>query len=176
MKLKGAKIVWECLTREGVEVVFGYPGGANMPIYDAMLDYPVHHVLVRHEQGGAQRDRVHERPCDPHVAGGVDLEGRGDVAGDHVHAQLFGSGGHAGEVAVGVPAPALAVLVDVEVHADVVEVDGGPEPVELRHHAGRPALGFPDDADAPGAIAPCPLRLEWREPSKQPPLVPPSRQ
>jgi acetolactate synthase I/II/III large subunit len=53
MKLKGAEIVWECLTREGVEVVFGYPGGANMPIYDAMLNYPVHHVLVRHEQGGA---------------------------------------------------------------------------------------------------------------------------
>src|SRR5512142_428221 len=53
MKLKGAEIVWECLTREGVEVVFGYPGGANMPIYDAMLNYPVHHVLVRHEQGAS---------------------------------------------------------------------------------------------------------------------------
>ncbi len=53
MKLIGAEIVWVCLVREGVEVVFGYPGGANMPIYDAMLNYPVHHVLVRHEQGGA---------------------------------------------------------------------------------------------------------------------------
>ncbi|MBV6393133.1 MAG: Acetolactate synthase large subunit [Anaerolineales bacterium] len=53
MKKTGAEIVWECLTREGVEVVFGYPGGANMPIYDAMLSYPVHHVLVRHEQGAA---------------------------------------------------------------------------------------------------------------------------
>jgi acetolactate synthase I/II/III large subunit len=53
MKKTGAEIVWECLMREGVEVVFGYPGGANMPIYDAMLSYPVHHVLVRHEQGGA---------------------------------------------------------------------------------------------------------------------------
>ncbi len=53
MKLKGAEIVWECLMREGVEVVFGYPGGANMPIYDAMLNYPMHHVLVRHEQGAA---------------------------------------------------------------------------------------------------------------------------
>ncbi len=41
------------MVREGVEVVFGYPGGANMPIYDAMLSYPVHHVLVRHEQGAA---------------------------------------------------------------------------------------------------------------------------
>ncbi|MEW5828097.1 MAG: biosynthetic-type acetolactate synthase large subunit [Chloroflexota bacterium] len=53
MELSGAEILWECLTREGVEVVFGYPGGANMPIYDAMLMYPVHHVLVRHEQGAA---------------------------------------------------------------------------------------------------------------------------
>ncbi len=53
MRKTGAEIVWECLTREGVEVVFGYPGGANMPIYDAMLDYPVHHVLVRHEQSAA---------------------------------------------------------------------------------------------------------------------------
>jgi acetolactate synthase I/II/III large subunit len=53
MKMTGAEILWECLVREGVEVVFGYPGGANMPIYDAMLNYPVHHVLVRHEQGAA---------------------------------------------------------------------------------------------------------------------------
>ena len=47
----GAEIMWECLVREGVDVVFGYPGGAIMPAYDAMLNYPVHHVLVRHEQG-----------------------------------------------------------------------------------------------------------------------------
>jgi acetolactate synthase-1/2/3 large subunit len=53
MKRTGAQIVWETLMREGVEVVFGYPGGANLPIYDAMLEYPIHHVLPRHEQGGA---------------------------------------------------------------------------------------------------------------------------
>ena len=53
MKKTGAEILWECVVREGVEVVFGYPGGANMPIYDAMLNYPIHHVLVRHEQGAA---------------------------------------------------------------------------------------------------------------------------
>jgi acetolactate synthase I/II/III large subunit len=49
----GAEILWECLVREGVDVVFGYPGGAIMPVYDAMLNYPVHHVLVRHEQGAS---------------------------------------------------------------------------------------------------------------------------
>jgi len=53
MKRTGAQIVWEVLTQEGVEVVFGYPGGAILPTYDAMLDYPVRHVLVRHEQGAA---------------------------------------------------------------------------------------------------------------------------
>ena len=47
----GAQIIWETLVREGVKTVFGYPGGAILPAYDAMLDYPVRHVLVRHEQG-----------------------------------------------------------------------------------------------------------------------------
>jgi len=49
--LTGGQILWECLVREGVNVVFGYPGGAILPAYDAMLDYPIHHILVRHEQG-----------------------------------------------------------------------------------------------------------------------------
>jgi acetolactate synthase I/II/III large subunit len=53
MKLSGAQIVWESLLKEGVTDVFGFPGGAILPIYDAMLDYPIHHVLVRHEQGAA---------------------------------------------------------------------------------------------------------------------------
>jgi acetolactate synthase-1/2/3 large subunit len=54
MKRTGAQIVWESLQHEGVEVVFGYPGGAIMPVYDALLDYPsVHHVLVRHEENAA---------------------------------------------------------------------------------------------------------------------------
>lgn len=49
---KGSEIVWECLLREGVEVVFGYPGGAILPTYDALNFYPqIRHVLVRHEQG-----------------------------------------------------------------------------------------------------------------------------
>jgi acetolactate synthase-1/2/3 large subunit len=43
--------MWECLVREGVNVVFGYPGGAILPAYDAMLDFPIRHILVRHEQG-----------------------------------------------------------------------------------------------------------------------------
>jgi len=52
-ELSGAQILWEVLVREGVEVCFGYPGGCIMPMYDALPEYPVHHVLVRHEQGAS---------------------------------------------------------------------------------------------------------------------------
>ena len=41
MKLTGAQILWEALVREGVTDVFGYPGGAILPAYDAMLQYPI---------------------------------------------------------------------------------------------------------------------------------------
>jgi acetolactate synthase-1/2/3 large subunit len=47
----GAEILWECLEREGVEHVFGYPGGAILPAYDALKHSRIHHILVRHEQG-----------------------------------------------------------------------------------------------------------------------------
>ena len=50
--MNGAHIIWECLAREGVRTVFGYPGGAVLNLYDALLDFPsIHHVLARHEQG-----------------------------------------------------------------------------------------------------------------------------
>ena len=52
-RMTGAQILWEVLAREGVEVVFGYPGGAIMPAYDALPASRIHHVLVRHEQGAA---------------------------------------------------------------------------------------------------------------------------
>lgn len=51
--LTGSEIIWDTLVREGIDVVFGYPGGAIMPAYDAMIKYPIRHVLVRHEQGAA---------------------------------------------------------------------------------------------------------------------------
>jgi acetolactate synthase I/II/III large subunit len=51
MPLTGAQIIWDSLVRQGVTDVFGYPGGAILPAYDAMLGYPVRHILVRHEQG-----------------------------------------------------------------------------------------------------------------------------
>ena len=53
MKRTGAQIVWDALEQESVRYVFGYPGGAILPVYDALLDSRIHHVLVRHEQGAA---------------------------------------------------------------------------------------------------------------------------
>lgn len=51
-QLTGAEIVCECLIREDAKLVFGYPGGAILPTYDALTKYPeIHHVLTRHEQG-----------------------------------------------------------------------------------------------------------------------------
>ncbi|MCD6289405.1 MAG: biosynthetic-type acetolactate synthase large subunit [Anaerolineae bacterium] len=55
MRLTGGQIVWESLRREGVDVVFGVPGGAILPTFDALAlgKYPIRHVLVRHEQCAA---------------------------------------------------------------------------------------------------------------------------
>lgn len=52
-KLTGSQAVMESLLQEGVDVIFGYPGGAIMPVYDALYDYKdkIRHILVRHEQG-----------------------------------------------------------------------------------------------------------------------------
>ncbi len=52
--LTGAEILWASLAGEGTTTVFGYPGGAILPVYDALRKFPtVHHILVRHEQGAA---------------------------------------------------------------------------------------------------------------------------
>jgi acetolactate synthase-1/2/3 large subunit len=53
MKISGADIVLECLTRIGIDTLFGYPGGVVLPLYDRLPAHPeIHHVLVRHEQAG----------------------------------------------------------------------------------------------------------------------------
>src|SRR5713226_8412342 len=53
MKRTGSQAIWEALVGEGVDTVFGYPGGAIMPAYDALPGYAIRHVLVRHEQGAS---------------------------------------------------------------------------------------------------------------------------
>jgi len=52
-RLTGAEIVWATLVGEGVTDVFGYPGGAILPVYDALRKFTIHHTLVRHEQGAS---------------------------------------------------------------------------------------------------------------------------
>src|SRR5579862_6905698 len=50
MLMSGARVLLECLTREKVDCMFGYPGGVTLPLYDALYDHPLKHILVRHEQ------------------------------------------------------------------------------------------------------------------------------
>ena len=52
-KLSGAKALVRTLESQGVEIVFGYPGGATLPIYDELAKSSIRHVLARHEQGAA---------------------------------------------------------------------------------------------------------------------------
>src|SRR6266705_5895075 len=52
-RLTGAEILWATLAGEGVTEVFGYPGGAILPAYDALRKFPIRHILVRHEQGAS---------------------------------------------------------------------------------------------------------------------------
>ncbi len=51
--MSGARMLLECLAHENVQCIFGYPGGVTLPLYDAMYDSPIRHVLVRHEQNAA---------------------------------------------------------------------------------------------------------------------------
>jgi acetolactate synthase-1/2/3 large subunit len=48
--MTGAEILLECLAREGVACIFGYPGGATLPLYDALYDHGIRHILMRHEE------------------------------------------------------------------------------------------------------------------------------
>ena len=50
--MRAVDAIMECLKAEGVEVVFGLPGGANLPTYDALVNSDIKHILVRHEAGG----------------------------------------------------------------------------------------------------------------------------
>ncbi|NSW82624.1 MAG: biosynthetic-type acetolactate synthase large subunit [Syntrophothermus sp.] len=61
MRMKGAEVLLRCLKEEGVEVIFGYPGGAVLPIYDALYSSEIKHVLVRHEQGAAHAADAYAR-------------------------------------------------------------------------------------------------------------------
>src|ERR1700730_17885090 len=51
--MSGAKMLLECLAREGVDCIFGYPGGVTLPLYDVLYEHHIRHVLVRHEENAA---------------------------------------------------------------------------------------------------------------------------
>lgn len=68
MQMTGAQIVIECLKEQGVDTVFGYPGGTILNIYDELYKHQgeIHHVLTSHEQGGSSCGR---RICTFHREG-----------------------------------------------------------------------------------------------------------
>src|SRR5581483_11166041 len=51
--MSGSEILLECLVRENVDCIFGYPGGVTLPLYDVLYDHPIRHILVRHEENAA---------------------------------------------------------------------------------------------------------------------------
>ena len=58
-------MVLEALEQEGVDLIFGYPGGANLPIYQRLPEHPkLKHILVRHEQGAAHMADGYAEPAD----------------------------------------------------------------------------------------------------------------
>src|SRR4030043_158228 len=62
MKLTGAQILCESMVREGVEVIFGFPGGSVLPLYDTFPQFPqLRHILVRHEQAAAHAADAYAR-------------------------------------------------------------------------------------------------------------------
>ncbi len=62
MEMNGARIIIECLHEQGVETVFGYPGGAVLPLYDALFRYgKMQHVLTTHEQGASHAADAYAR-------------------------------------------------------------------------------------------------------------------
>jgi acetolactate synthase-1/2/3 large subunit len=63
MKRTGGHVIWESLLAEGVTTVFGYPGGAILPAYDALVEYPIRHILVRHEQSAVHMADGYARAC-----------------------------------------------------------------------------------------------------------------
>ena len=78
MQLSGAQALIKSLEMERTEVIFGLPGGAILPAYDPILDSPIRHVLVRHEQGAGHIPRRGLRP------------GGGPAGGGHGH-ELLGA-------------------------------------------------------------------------------------
>ena len=83
-RLTGAEIVWATLVGEGVTDVFGYPGGAILPVYDALRKFPIHHVLVRHEQGAAHMADGYARASGK-VGVAIATSGPGATNLDHRH-------------------------------------------------------------------------------------------
>src|ERR1700688_3655336 len=75
--MRAVDALMACLKAEGVDVVFGLPGGANLPTYDAFVDAGIRHILVRHEAGGGHAAEVRAKAA---AKGGVSCAASGPGA------------------------------------------------------------------------------------------------
>ncbi len=142
-RLTGAEIVWATLVGEGVTDVFGYPGGAILPVYDALRKFPIHHVLVRHEQGAA------------HMADGYAR------ASGKVGVAIATSGPGATNLVTGIATAMLDSIPDGLHHGQRLEQGAWHRRISgsrhYRHHAARDQAQFPREQheDIAPATPPC---------------------
>jgi len=101
--ITGAEIIIKSLEEEGVEVVFGYPGGAVIPLYDKLYDSSLKHVLVRHEQAAAHAADGYARATGKTGVAIATVRPRSDKPGDRYCYSCYGLytyGGFTGQVAL----------------------------------------------------------------------------
>jgi acetolactate synthase I/II/III large subunit len=189
--MTGARVLCQALIREGVDIIFGYPGGAVIPLYDVLTEFDIHHVLVRHEQGAAHAADGYARATGKV---GVCLATSGPGATNLVtgiatamldSVPMVAITGQVGQAVIGTDAfqeiDITGITLPITKHNFVVRTvaEIGPTVQKAFHLAlsGRPGpvlIDFPKDVQlAPGTLAPAdPINL----PGYRPTLVPHRRQ
>jgi acetolactate synthase-1/2/3 large subunit len=189
--MTGARVLCQALMREGVDLIFGYPGGAVIPLYDVLPEFDIHHVLVRHEQGAAHAADGYARATGKV---GVCLATSGPGATNLVtgiatamldSVPMVAITGQVGQAVIGTDAfqeiDITGITLPITKHNFVIRTvdEIGPIIQKAFHLAlsGRPGpvlIDFPKDVQlAPGTLAPAePINL----PGYRPTLVPHRRQ
>ncbi|MBW3661599.1 MAG: acetolactate synthase large subunit [Actinobacteria bacterium] len=174
MQVTGAQAVMRALEELGVEVVFGYPGGAILPAYDPLIDSPLRHILVRHEQGA-----VHMAEGYAHATGkvGVCLVTSGPAATNIVTGLADAHMDSIPLLAITGQVPTSAVGSDAFQEADVtgitmpitkhnelvIEVERVPGAIKEAHHIASTGRPGPVLVDIPKDVLNATLEWNWPE-------------
>ena len=109
MNKSGAEIIVETIAREGVEVVWGIPGGSNLPLYDALYGSRLRHVLARHEQGAGFMAQGWARSTGQHRGVHRDLGAGGDQSPHGARRRQARLGAHRRDHRPGLASPSWAL-------------------------------------------------------------------